>query len=95
MSQGIEGSGIVEWTVAVTGASGVVLGTILGILLAQAALFKAQAIVVVPVSQVVINLLPILAGVVMFGQSINAPWFFGCGILLLLAGVSVLARFQA
>lgn len=89
------GSGLLQAVLLVIGVAGVVLGTILGILLAQAAFFKAQAIDVVPVSQVAINLLPILAGVVMFGQAINAPWVFAAGLACLLAGVSVLARFQA
>ncbi|MFX0101559.1 MAG: hypothetical protein ACFFCS_18430 [Candidatus Hodarchaeota archaeon] len=82
------------WILLLLGVAGVLLGTYFGILYSQLAFQKGQAIDVVPSSQAIINLLPVFAGLFLFGQYILFPVLFIAGMGLLLVSVVLLARFQ-
>ncbi|MHA1131039.1 MAG: hypothetical protein ACTSQQ_09535, partial [Candidatus Helarchaeota archaeon] len=76
------------------GSIGAVIGTIFGLLMAQEAFKRGQAINIIPFTQITINLLPILAGIFVFGQAITSPLFFWPGVLSIIIGASLLSRFQ-
>ena len=78
----------------IMGIVGAVVGTVFGILAAQEAFKRGQAINIVPFSQITINILPIIAGLYVFGQTITAPLFFWTGVICIILGASLLARFQ-
>ncbi len=82
------------WILLGSGLAGVVIGTVFGILLSQRAFQQAQAMRIVPISQPINNVLPIVAGIYVFGQNIVFLWLFIPGIILLLVAVILLARFQ-
>jgi drug/metabolite transporter (DMT)-like permease len=82
------------WSLGITGLIGVVAGTVLGIIFSQRAFQKAQAIHIIPISQSINNVLPIVAGVYLFGQYIGILWLFIPGVVVLLVAVTLLARFQ-
>ena len=85
---------IFGWFFLIIGIVFCVLGTGLGIIFSQKAFQRGQAIEIIPISNTVVNLLPILAGVFVFKQIITFWWLFIPGIGILLIGVSLLARFQ-
>ncbi|MEX2683964.1 MAG: hypothetical protein Q6373_020505 [Candidatus Sigynarchaeota archaeon] len=91
----LPGSEVLGWVLGIAGLAGVLLGTLFGIYFSQRAFKKAQAIHVIPVSSSINNILPIVAGTFLFGQSIVFPWLFIPGIILLLVAVILLARFQS
>lgn len=76
------------------GILGAVLGTVFGILTAQEAFKRGQAMNIVPFSQIGMNIIPILAGLLVFGQSILSPVFFWIGTISIIVAASLLARFQ-
>ncbi|MHA1276215.1 MAG: hypothetical protein ACTSQI_00895 [Candidatus Helarchaeota archaeon] len=78
----------------ILGSIGAVIGTIFGLLMAQEAFKRGQAINIIPFTQITINLLPILAGIFVFGQAITSPLFFWPGVLSIIIGASLLSRFQ-
>nr|MDO8113010.1 hypothetical protein [Candidatus Sigynarchaeota archaeon] len=82
------------WVSTMLGIAGVVLGTIFGIIFTQKAFHKSQAINVVPISNSIINVLPIIAGTYLFGQAIVFLFIFIPGIVLLIASATLLSRFQ-
>ena len=78
----------------ITGIVGAVIGTIFGILATQEAYKRGQAIYIVPFVQITINIFPILAGILVFGQLINQPVFFWAGVISIIVGASLLSRFE-
>ncbi len=78
----------------ITGIIGSVIGTIFGILATQEAYKRGQAIYIVPFVQITINIFPILAGILVFGQLINQPVFFWVGVISIIVGASLLSRFE-
>jgi hypothetical protein len=90
----VPGTETLGWMLGVTGLVGVVVGTVLGIMFSQRAFQKAQAIRIIPISQSINNLLPIVAGIYLFGQYIGILWLFIPGVVVLLVAVTLLARFQ-
>jgi drug/metabolite transporter (DMT)-like permease len=82
------------WLLIVLGIGGIVIGTIFGILFSQRAFQHGKALSIVPISQAINNILPIVAGVYVFGQSIAFLYIFVPGVVILLASVILLARFQ-
>ena len=82
------------WLLVALGLAGIVIGTILGILFSQRAFQHGKALSIVPISQAINNILPIVAGMYLFGQSIALMAVFVPGVVILLASVMLLARFQ-
>ncbi|MHA1268338.1 MAG: hypothetical protein ACTSPY_01005 [Candidatus Helarchaeota archaeon] len=80
--------------VLILGMLGAVIGTIFGILLAQEAFKRGQAINIIPFSQISMNLFPILTGLFVFGQNILSPIYFWIGVISIIISASLLARFQ-
>jgi len=76
------------------GMLGAVIGTIFGILTTQEAFKRSQAINIIPFSQISMNLIPIIAGIVIFQQQILNPIFFWFGTIAIIVSASLLARFQ-
>jgi len=76
------------------GIIGAVVGSILGILATQEAYKRGQAIYIVPFSQITINLFPIIAGIFVFQQAIGNQVFFWMGVISIIVGASLLARFE-
>ncbi|TFG05667.1 MAG: hypothetical protein EU536_01385 [Promethearchaeota archaeon] len=76
------------------GIIGAVLGSVVGILATQEAYKRGNAIYVVPFVQVTVNIFPIIAGVLIFQQVIWNPLFFWIGIISIIIGASLLARFE-
>ena len=85
---------VAGWLLIVTGLGGIVIGTIFGILFSQRAFQHGKALSIVPISQAINNILPIVAGVYMFDQGITLIPVFVPGVVILLASVILLARFQ-
>jgi len=85
-----------EMTIPLFGAGlvGTVAGTVLGIVAFQEAFKRGRATNIIPFAQITMNLLPILAGLLVFGQTIAQPLFFWMGVLCIIAAASLLARFQ-
>ncbi|NVM01127.1 MAG: hypothetical protein HWN67_02245 [Candidatus Helarchaeota archaeon] len=71
-----------------------VAGNFLGIMFIQGAFQKGKAVTVVPFQSTFGTLLPILAGLIIFGQSILQPIFFIVGVISMLIGVISLSRMQ-
>jgi drug/metabolite transporter (DMT)-like permease len=78
----------------ILGIVGAVIGTVFGIIMAQEAFKRGQAINIIPYVQITINILPILAGLYVFGQIITGPLFFWAGVISIIVGASLLSRFQ-
>lgn len=78
----------------VFGALGFIIATVVAILLSQEAFKKGQAINIIPFSQITMNLVPILAGIIVFQQTIANILLFWVGTALIISGASLLARFQ-
>ncbi|MFW9850072.1 MAG: hypothetical protein ACFFF4_13120 [Candidatus Thorarchaeota archaeon] len=76
------------------GLTGTVIGTVFGILTTQEAFKQNRAVSVIPFMQITMNLIPILAGIWVFNQQITQPLFFWTGIICIMTGASLLARFQ-
>jgi drug/metabolite transporter (DMT)-like permease len=66
----------------------------LGILAIQEAFKLGQAVNILPFAQVPLNLIPVLAGIFLFGQSAGRPAVFIYGIVAIMVSASMLARFQ-
>ncbi len=81
------------WLLA-AGILGAIVGTVFGVLAAQEAFKRGQAIYVIPFTQISMNLIPILTGLLVFEQIIMAPFFFWIGVISIVVGASFLARFQ-
>ncbi|MFX1452043.1 MAG: hypothetical protein ACFFCM_14490 [Promethearchaeota archaeon] len=71
-----------------------IAGNFLGIMFIQSAFQKGKAITVVPFQSTFGTLLPILAGLIIFKQTITQPIFFIIGIICMLIGVISLSRIQ-
>ena len=78
----------------ILGILGAVLGTVFGILGAQEAYKRGQAINIVPYAQITMNLFPIFAGLFVFQQTITNLIFFWIGVISIMAGASMLTRFE-
>ncbi len=76
------------------GVMGAILGTVFGIITAQEAYKRGQAIWVVPFMQITITIFPILAGLLVFQQNITNLAFFWVGVGSIIVGGSLLARFE-
>lgn len=81
-------------TLLIVGIVGAVLGTVFGIITAQEAYKRGQAIWVVPFMQITINIFPVLAGLFVFQQIITNVIFFWIGLGAIIIGGSLLARFE-
>jgi len=75
-------------------ALGVIVGTIAAIWVTQEAFKISRAINFVPWGQITINIIPIFAGLMVFGQTIVNPAIFGIGAAAIIIAASLLARFQ-
>jgi hypothetical protein len=80
--------------ILILGIGGAIAGTILGIITAQEAYKRGQAIWTIPFMQIIINILPVLAGIFVFAQTITNLVFFWIGIGCIIVGGSMLARFE-
>ena len=78
----------------ILGIVGAIAGTVFGIITTQEAFKRGQAINVIPFMQISVNVIPILAGLYVFGQTITIPFFFWAGVIAIIIGASMLARFQ-
>ncbi|MHA1379535.1 MAG: hypothetical protein ACTSRG_14270 [Candidatus Helarchaeota archaeon] len=78
----------------ISGMLGAIVGTIFGILSTQEAFKRGQAINIIPFSQISMNLIPIIAGILIFKQQILNPIFFWFGTIAIIISASLLARFQ-
>lgn len=85
---------IIAKIMLIFGAIGFIMATVVAILLSQVAFKKGQAINIIPFSQITMNLVPILAGIIVFQQSIVNIMVFWIGTALIILGASLLARFQ-
>jgi drug/metabolite transporter (DMT)-like permease len=72
----------------------VVGGTVGAIFLTQDAFKLSQAVNIVPFAQIPMNLLPVIAGLYIFNQSLLYPSFFLTGLVLIIIASSFLARLQ-
>jgi len=84
----------VGWLLIAIGLGGIVIGTVFGIMFSQRAFQHGKALAIIPISQAINNILPIVAGVYLFGQGIAFIYMFIPGVVILLASVILLARFQ-
>ncbi|NHI94338.1 MAG: hypothetical protein EAX96_17735 [Candidatus Lokiarchaeota archaeon] len=75
------------------GFSGAVIGTVTGILSTQEAFKRSQAIHIIPFSQLTMNIIPIIAGIVVFQQVIQNQVFFWIGVVSIIVGATLLARY--
>lgn len=80
--------------ILILGIVGAIIGTVLGIITTQEAYKRGQAIWVVPFMQIVINIIPVCAGIFVFAQVISNPIFFLIGLVAIILGGSMLARFE-
>jgi drug/metabolite transporter (DMT)-like permease len=87
------GMDLEAWAYLGGGFAVLVLGTIGSIALAQKAFQQAQAIDLVPVSQALVNVLPVLAGIIIFKQTIVFLPTFLAGLALVIVAMALLARF--
>ena len=71
------------------------MGTVLGIVAAQEAYKRGQALYIVPFSSIIITLIPIFAGIFVFQQTVLNPIWFWIGVILIIGGASMLARFES
>lgn len=69
-------------------------GTISAIYLTQEAFKRSQAINIIPFAQIPINILPVIAGIFIFGQILQYPYYFIIGLMLIIIASSFLARLQ-
>ncbi|MDP3177999.1 MAG: hypothetical protein Q8M76_08850 [Spirochaetaceae bacterium] len=69
--------------------------TVAGILAIQEAYRLGPALDIIPFSQAPLNLVPVLAGIVLFDQKVERPGVFVFGIIAIVVSASMLARFQA
>jgi drug/metabolite transporter (DMT)-like permease len=76
------------------GVLGLILATIIAVILSQNAFKRGQAINIIPFSQITMNLVPIIAGIIIFEQIVTNTLVFWIGTLLIIVGASFLARFQ-
>lgn len=76
------------------GLAGTLLGTVLGILTTQEAFKRGRGINIVPFMQLTMNMIPIAAGLLVFGQTLSQPLFFWLGSVWIIVGASLLARLQ-
>jgi len=85
------------WSVAlmILGFSGAVIGTFIALFITQETFKKHQAIYLVPFSQMAMNLLAIMAGLFVFQQVITFPIFFWMGVISIIGGATLLARYIA
>jgi drug/metabolite transporter (DMT)-like permease len=88
------GTEALGWLLIVVGLASVVIGTIAGIFTSQRAFQKSKAIQIIPISQAINNILPIVAGVYLFGQFIAQAFIFILAVIMLLIAVTMLSRFQ-
>ncbi|MFX1294140.1 MAG: hypothetical protein ACFFD2_04690 [Promethearchaeota archaeon] len=78
--------------VLILGTLGIIVSIILYFLVSQKAFKQGQAIKFIPFLYGSMNIFPILAGIFVFQQGINNFLFFWVGLLLIILGVSLLAR---
>ena len=78
--------------VLVLGILGVITSIVLYFLVSQEAFKQGQAMKFIPFLYGSMNVLPVFAGLFVFQQSISNFVFFWVGLLLIIAGVSLLAR---
>lgn len=76
------------------GLIGTLLGTAFGILTTQEAFKRGRGVNVVPFMQITMNLIPIVTGLQVFGQTLSQPLFFWLGTVMVIIGASLLARLQ-
>jgi hypothetical protein len=76
------------------GLVGTVLGTVFGILTTQEAFKRGRGVNIIPFMQITMNLIPIAAGLWVFGQVLSQPLFFWLGAACIIIAASMLARFQ-
>jgi drug/metabolite transporter (DMT)-like permease len=68
--------------------------TAAGIFAIQEAYRLGPALDIIPFSQAPLNLVPVLAGIILFDQKVERPGLFVYGIVAIIASASMLARFQ-
>jgi drug/metabolite transporter (DMT)-like permease len=87
-------SSLVALLMLIFGLTGTVIGTVCGILTTQEAFKRSRAIAIIPFVQITMNLIPILAGLWVFGQTLLQPLFFWVGVVGIIVAATLLARFQ-
>jgi drug/metabolite transporter (DMT)-like permease len=87
-----------NWFILLFGLIILIIGTVLGTLVANVAFQKEKAIIVIPVQSAGNYLIPVIAGLVLFQQVFLSPesalWFWP-SIVLIMSGVLLLSRIQA
>jgi drug/metabolite transporter (DMT)-like permease len=84
-----------NWLFLLIGYLILIVGTVLGTLVANVAFQKEKAIIVIPVQSAGNYIIPVVAGLLLFQQIFAfAFWFWPC-IVLIMAGVFLLSRIQA
>ncbi|MCP4762304.1 MAG: hypothetical protein GY870_11030 [archaeon] len=88
-------SGIILWVPFLVGFIAVYTGYVFASIFQQQALQSGKASNVVSIISVPNLIIPVLGGVIIFGQSIGNWLFFSIGIILIAIGVVSLSRLQA
>jgi drug/metabolite transporter (DMT)-like permease len=87
-----------NWFILLFGFLILIIGTVLGTLVANVAFQKEKAVIVIPVQSAGNYLIPVVAGLVLFQQafySIESGYWFWPSVACIMAGVFLLARIQA
>jgi drug/metabolite transporter (DMT)-like permease len=87
-------SGHVSILMLTFGLIGTIAGTVCGIVATQEAFKRGRAVNIIPFVQITMNLIPIAAGLGVFGQTLLQPLFFWLGVVGIIGAATLLARFQ-
>ncbi|NHI93927.1 MAG: hypothetical protein EAX96_15670 [Candidatus Lokiarchaeota archaeon] len=101
MQLGVEGllnpvlySTQINWFLGIFGFLFVIAGNLFATIFVQIAYQKGKAVSVVPIINTGNLLIPIIGGVIVFGQVIGNLFFFIPGVICVFLGVTLLARIQ-
>jgi drug/metabolite transporter (DMT)-like permease len=87
-----------NWFILLFGFLILIIGTVLGTLVANVAYQKEKAVIVIPVQSAGNYLIPVIAGLLLFRQvffSFESGFWFWPSIIFIMAGVFLLSRIQA
>ncbi len=92
---GILGLAEGAWLILIIGYIILLLGTVIGTLLANVAFQKGKAVVVIPIQSAGNYLIPVVAGLLLFQQLFTYWFWFWPSVGFIMAGVFLLSRIQA
>ncbi|MHA1785433.1 MAG: DMT family transporter [Candidatus Helarchaeota archaeon] len=84
----------INWGLGLFGLFFVIIGNLFATMYIQIAYQKGKAVSVVPVANTGNLLIPIIGGMLIFGQTIGNLFFFILGVISMFVGVTLLARVQ-